>query len=78
MEDFMMNISNAIFKGIEVEKFIKLPSIHWQNTGNRTPEMRSGLIVTGSEDYQEFFKIAKKYEFGIIFDGLAIDQRPDC
>lgn len=52
---------------------IKIPSYHWQVTGSRLAERRAGLIVTGSEDYQRFFEIAQKHNFGIIFDGLAID-----
>lgn len=78
LETLMMDLTNLIFDHIKTKKFIKIPSIHWQVTGNRTPEKRSGLIVDGSEDYEEFFKIAAGKNFGIIFDGLAIDKREDC
>lgn len=78
LEQTMMEISNVIFDGCEIKKYIKIPSIHWQVTGNRTPEQKAGLIVNQTDDYSEFFKVAHQNKFGIVFDGLAIDQREDC
>lgn len=57
----------------------KIPSIHWRiPEGDRKPEKRAGLISGSEKDYSRFFEIAKKNQFRIIFDGLALDRHEQC
>lgn len=47
-------------------------------TTSRNPEKRAGLIIDKDDDYKSFFKVAKQNGFNIIFDGLGIEEKPEC
>lgn len=76
---YIMGVAKVVFqKYPNLELSIKLPSIHWGILGERNPEKRSGLIINDSNDYADFFKLAKEMKFSIIFDGLGLFENKEC